>query len=51
MRVLVIRGTGELERGFVSCFKRQVRLDSAETDFHGITNVRVLPRNVDTIDL
>jgi hypothetical protein len=51
MRVLVLRGTGQLGRGFVSYFKRQDRLDSAEIDLHGITNVRVRPRNVDTIDL
>ncbi len=51
MRVLVLGGTGQLGRGFVSCFKRPDGLDSAETDFHGITNVKVLPRNVDMIDL
>jgi dTDP-4-dehydrorhamnose reductase len=50
MRVLVLGGTGQLGRGFVTCFNDRSGDNFGGARAYGITDVNVLPRNVDVSD-
>ncbi len=51
MRVLILGGTGQLGKGFVTSLTDSGTIYSAETNSLGIAGARVLPRNVDIADL
>lgn len=51
MRVLVLGGTGQLGRGFVSAISDLLTFESEGASSHGVTGLTVVPRNVDISDL
>jgi len=50
MRVLVLGGTGQLGRGFVNQLTDSGAVSPTEGTFQGITDLRIVPRNVDITD-
>ncbi len=51
MRVLILGGTGQLGKGFVSHLTDSGTINFAENDSNGLTDVKVVPRSVDITDL
>jgi dTDP-4-dehydrorhamnose reductase len=50
MRVLILGGTGQLGRGIIRHLTNSGTIDFTETDFQGVTNVKVVARSVDITD-